>query len=303
MVAAVLTSVVTIGIRGQTSPAGQVVRLWPGVAPGSEGWTQQEVAFGNPGSRGVRNVVEPTVTVFLPDAASSTGAGVVIAPGGGFRFLQWNNEGTNVAERLQKHGVASFVLKYRLTDTGTNEAFAEMNAQARGAIPPDSPQPATGAPYGGGPVAISKVRPLSLADGHQAMRVVRQRAAEWRVDPQKIGIMGFSAGGYVAVTVALDDKAETRPAFVGSVYSCCLGDAMQVPPNAPPIFITGAQNDSIANRSAPALFAAWTAASKPAEIHIYQQGGHGFGTRPRNQPVDSWLDRFVEWLRSQKLAN
>jgi acetyl esterase/lipase len=247
--------------------------------------------FGAPGGRGVRNVVEPNITVFLPDPAASTGAGVIIAPGGGFRFLQWNNEGTNVAEYLQKRGVASFVLKYRLTDTGTNEAFARMNALARGAIPPESPQPASGAPYGGGPAAIGRVRPLSLADGHQAMRIVRQRAAEWRLDPQKIGIMGFSAGGY------------TRPAFIGSVYSCCLGDTIQVPPDAPPLFITGAQNDPISNRTAPAMFAAWTVAGKPAEIHIYQQGGHGFGTRPRNQPVDSWLDRFVEWLRSQKLAN
>jgi acetyl esterase/lipase len=291
-----------------TSPAPaetthQVIRLWTNAPPGSEQWTQKEIEYGNPGGRGVRNVVDPSITVFLPDPSTATGASVIIAPGGGFRFLQWNNEGTNVAEYLQKHGVASFVLRYRTTDTGTNEAFAQMNAQARGAIPPDSPQPATGAPYGGGPEAIKKVQPLSLADGHQAMRIVRQRAGEWRLDPQKIGIMGFSAGGYVAVTVALDNKSDTRPNFVGSVYSCCLGPTFEVPSEAPPLFIASAQNDPISNRSGPALFAAWTAANKPAEIHIYQQGGHGFGTRPRNQPVDTWLDRFGEWLRSQKLAN
>jgi len=280
-----------------------IVRLWPDRAPGSDGWTQREIEFGNLGGRGVRNVVEPTITVYLPDPAAATGAGVIIAPGGGFRFLQWNNEGTNVAEYLQKHGVASFVLRYRLTDTGTDQAFAEMNAQARGAIPPDSPQPPTGAPYGGGPQAIAKVQPLALADGHQAMRVVREHAAEWHVDPQKLGIMGFSAGGYVAVAVALDDKPETRPNFVGSVYSCCLNAPFTVPEQAPPLFIASAQNDLISNKSGPAIFTAWTAANRPAEIHIYQQGGHGFGTRSRNQPVDTWLDRFADWLRSLKLAN
>ena len=286
-----------------TSDSHPVVRLWPHGAPGSDGWTQKEIEFGSRGSRGVRNVVDPTITVYLPDAATATGAGVIIAPGGGFRFLQWNNEGTNVAEYLQKHGVASFVLRYRLTDTGTDEAFAQMNAQARGAIPPDSPQPPSGAPYGGGPNAIAKVQPLALADGHQAMRVVRQHAAEWHVDPQKLGIMGFSAGGYVAVTVALDNKVDTQPNFVGSVYSCCLSAPFTVPEQAPPLFIASAQNDPISNKSGPALFTAWTAANRPAEIHIYQQGGHGFGTRPRNQPVDTWLERFADWLKSLKLAN
>jgi len=288
-----------------TDEGHQVLRLYPGVAPGSEGWTQTEVDYGNPGNRGVRNVVIPSVTVYLPDASTpSTGVGVIIAPGGGFRFEQWDNEGTHIAEYLQKHGVASFVLKYRLTDTGTDQAFAEMNAQAHGAIPPDSPQPPGDvAPYGGGPNAVRKVEPLSLADGHQAMRVVKQHAAEWHVDPQKIGIMGFSAGGYIADTVMLDDKPDTRPAFVGSVYACCLATSFNAPSDAPPLFIASAQNDPISNKSGPALFVAYTAAHKPAEIHVYMEGGHGFGTRTHNLPVDTWLDRFADWLRSQKLAN
>jgi acetyl esterase/lipase len=288
-----------------TDDGHQVLRLWPGVAPGSEGWTQKEVDYGNPGNRGVRNVVDPSITVFLPDGSTTaTGAGVIIAPGGGFRFEQWDNEGTHIAAYLQKHGVVSFVLKYRLTDTGTDEAFAQMNAQARGAIPPDSLQPAGAvAPYGGGPNAVAKVEPLSAADGHQAMRVVRQHAAEWHVDPQKIGIMGFSAGGYIADTVMLDDKADTRPAFVGSIYACCVATSVNVPSDAPPLFIASAQNDPISNKSGPALFVAFTAANKPAEIHIYQQGGHGFGTRTHNLPVDTWMDRFGDWLRSQNLAD
>jgi len=108
---------------------------------------------------------------------------------------------------------------------------------------------------------------------------------------------------YVAVSVALEDKAETRPNFVGSVYSCCLNTPFTVPEQAPPLFIASAQNDPISNKSGPAIFTAWTAANRPAEIHIYQQGGHGFGTWSRNQPVDTWLDRFADWLRSLKFAN
>jgi acetyl esterase/lipase len=288
-----------------TDEGHQVLRLWPGVAPGSEGWTQTEIDYGNPGNRGVRNVVIPTVTVYLPDNSTpATGVGVIIAPGGGFRFEQWDNEGTHIAEYLQKHGVASFVLKYRLTDTGTDEAFAQMNRDAHGAIPPDSPQPAGEvAPYGGGPVATRKVMPLTVADGHQAMRVVKEHAAEWHVDPEKIGIMGFSAGGYIADMVMLDDKPETRPLFVGSIYACCVSTTVNVPSDAPPLFIASAQNDPISNKSGPALFVGYTAAHRPAEIHIYMQGGHGFGTRTHNLPVDTWIDRFGDWLRSQKFAN
>ena len=289
-----------------TDEGHQVLQLWPGVAPGSEGWTDKEVDYGAPNNRGVRNVTVPTITVYLPDGSTpATGAGIIIAPGGGFRFEQWDNEGVHIAEYLQKHGVVSFVLKYRLTDTGTDEAFAQMNAAARGAIPPDSPQPAGAvAPYGGGPSAVAKVEPLTVEDGHQAMRVVREHAAEWHVDPQKVGIMGFSAGGYIADMVMLQDKPDTHPNFVGSVYACCVSSAnIQVPADAPPLFIASAQNDPISNKSGPALFVAWTAANKPAEIHIYQQGGHGFGTRTHNLPVDTWIDRFGDWLRSQKLAN
>jgi dienelactone hydrolase len=110
------------------------------------------------------------------------------------------------------------VLKYRLTDTGTDEDFAAIKAAGRGGLPHEAPQSKVGAPRGGGPSASATVRPLSVADGHQAMRVVRTRAAEWRVDPQKIGMIGFSAGGYVAVMVAIENKAESRPNFIGSIY-------------------------------------------------------------------------------------
>ena len=135
--------------------------------PGTLAFQRTQIEYLNHASgaseinRGVRNVVDATITVYLPDAATSTGAGAIIAPGGGFGFLQWNSEGTHVAEYLQKHGVASLVLRDRLTDTGTDEAIARMNARARGTIPPDSPQPPSGAPYGGGPNAIAKVQAVT----------------------------------------------------------------------------------------------------------------------------------------------
>jgi acetyl esterase/lipase len=280
-----------------------VIHIWPNGAPGSQNWTQRETEYGRAGERDVRNVVDPTLTIFLPDPKSATGAAVIIAPGGAFRLLAFEKEGTKVATWLQDHGVAGLVLKYRLTDTGTDDEFAAMNAAGGRGLPPESPQTPNAAPFGGGPKAIAAIEPLSVADGHQAMRVLRERATEWKIDPQKIGIMGFSAGGYVAVNVALDDKPDTRPNFVGSIYSCCIQLPINVPSGAAPLFIASAANDPISNKSGPALFSAWTAANIPAEIHIYAQGGHGFGMSTHNMPVDTWIERFGDWLRSQKLAN
>jgi acetyl esterase/lipase len=131
--------------------------------------------------------------------------------------------------------------------------------------------------------------------------VVRQRAAEWRVDPEKIGIMGFSAGGYVAVKAALRHTAETRPNFVASIYACCIDIADEkVPDDAPPVFFLHAYNDPV-SASSPAIFLTWKAAGKPAELHTYAAGGHGFGMPRHNQPTDGWIERFGDWLRYQKL--
>ena len=267
-----------------------VVMLWPNGAPGSEAWTQKEAEYtmGNSGLKAVRNVVKPSITVYLPSAETATGTSVVVAPGGAFRMLSWDSEGTEVADWLQRHGVAGFVLKYRLTDTGTDEEFAQSQARAAGRGT-------------GGPSPQTQIRAMAAADGLRAIEVVRQHAAEWRLDPAKVGIMGFSAGGYVAVQAALDHTAANRPAFVASIYGCCENAAeVKVPDDAPPIFFLHAYNDAV-SASSPSLFLAWKAFNKPAELHTYGAGGHGFGMPKHDQPTDNWIERFGDWLRYQKL--
>ena len=274
-----------------------VVMLWPNGAPGSESWHRKEVEYtvGNTGLRAVRNVVKPSVTVYLPSAANANGASVVIAPGGGFRILSWNSEGTLVADWLQRHGVAAFVLKYRLTDTGSDEEFAQAQARTAAAR---SKSGRTTAPSTGRAPALppSEIRAMSAADGLRAIEVVRGHAAEWRIDPAKIGIMGFSAGGYVAVQAALDHTAASRPAFVASIYGCCENPAeIKIPDDAPPIFFLHAYNDPV-SVSSPALFQAWQAAKKPAELHSYAAAAAESVSRSEISPRR--LDREIRRLSS-----
>jgi acetyl esterase/lipase len=248
------------------------------------------------------------MTVYLPTAETSTGTSVVIAPGGAFRMLSWDSEGTLVADWLQRHGVAAFVLKYRLTDSGTDKEFAQSQTRATagrgatGAATPGRGDPAANAGRGAGaPAPQSQIRAMAAADGLRAIEMVRQHAAEWRLDPAKVGIVGFSAGGYVAVQAALDHTAANRPAFVGAIYACCENPAeVKVPDDAPPTFFLHAYNDPV-SASSPALFLAWKAANKPAELHTYAAGGHGFGMPNHDQPTDNWIERFGDWLRYQKL--
>jgi acetyl esterase/lipase len=142
---------------------------------------------------------------------------------------------------------------------------------------------------------------MAAADGLQAIKVIRERAAEWHVDSRKIGLMGFSAGGYVAVEAALEHSAETRPDFIASIYGCCINASeLKVPDDAPPIFFLHAYNDPV-SASSPSIFLAWKAANKPAELHTFAAGGHGFGMPKHNQPSDGWIERFGDWLRYQKL--
>ena len=286
----------------------KVVPLWPHDAPGSEQWTQKEAeyTFGNPPLKAVRNVVNPSMTVYLPTAENSTGTSVVIAPGGAFRMLSWDSEGTLVADWLQSHGVAAFVLKYRLADTSTEEEFAKAEAQRRaGASGRGATRPAQsgsnrgGARGGAGPQ--SQIRAMAAADGLRAIEMVREHAAEWHLDPAKVGIMGFSAGGSVAVQAGLDHTSASRPAFVGAIYACCENAAdIKIPDDVPPFFFLHAYNDPV-SASSPALFLAFKAPGKPAELHTYAAGGHGFGMPNHGQPTDGWIERFGDWLRYQKL--
>ena len=284
-----------------------VVMLYPGSAPGSENWTQKETEykFGDPLLKAVRNIVNPSLTVYLPAPEAASGTAVVVAPGGAFRMLSWESEGTLVAEWLQRHGVAAFVLKYRVSDTGTEDEFAKAEAErqqrtaAGGARAAGSGGP--GAAGRGGARPPLPIQALSAADGLRAIEVIRQHAAEWHVDPAKVGIMGFSAGGYVAFQAGIEHTAASRPAFVGAIYACCeSAEGLKIPEDAPPYFFLHAYNDPVST-SSPSLYLAFKAANKSAELHTFAAGGHGFGMPNHGQPTDGWIERFGDWLRYLKL--
>lgn len=264
----------------------QVIRLWPGGAPGSEEWTQEEeTTFIPPALKVVRNVVQPTVTGYFPDPAAANGTAVIVCPGGAFHFLSIDMEGTDVARWLVARGVAAFVLKYRLIRTGDD--FPEVvgkrlnDRQTMDRL-------------------MAELRPLNLADGQQAVRTVRERASEWGIAPDRIGMIGFSAGSHVTVSVALEHDAKSRPDFAGAIYGGGRND-VPIPADAPPLFILCADDDAMASPASVRLYSDWRAAGHSAELHIYSKGGHGFGMQVKGLPSDSWIERFGDWLRVQGL--
>ncbi len=276
--------------------ANQVIPLWQGDAPGSEGWKQKEIEYTNGrGEHYVRNIVHPSITVF-PAEGAPNGTGIVIAPGGGFRFLSWDNEGTKVAQWLNSRGVTAFILKYRVAETTPDpEEFqremAAMFGPNRGSHPP-SPEARA---------ASQNARAFAIADGKQALKIVRERAKEWGVDPNRIGLMGFSAGAILTTGVLTDYDAASRPSFAASIYGTTV-DPAKVPSDAPPLFIACAEDDPLLPSTGSAtLFTVWKNAGHIAELHIYSKGGHGFGMHQQNLPVDHWIDRYGDWLESQGL--
>jgi len=277
------------------------IPLWPGVAPGSEEWTQKEVMYLNDqGQQMVRNVVFPALTVYMPDPGKATGTAVIVAPGGGFLFLSWQTEGTEVAEWLVSKGITVFLLKYRLTNSGsTQEEFQKAMIALFSAISAASNPENSGRPEGdiSRNSAMSVITPIGQEDGKQAVRVIRERASEWGVDPEKIGMMGFSAGGMVTLGPLLDADDESYLDFAAPVYTPWAGQ--QVPSNAPPVFILAANDDPLTSSGSIEMLKSWKAAGKSAELHLYAKGGHGFGMQKKGLPVDTWIERFYEWIMSK----
>src|SRR5688572_21426635 len=280
------------------------IRLWQGKAPGSEQWSLAEATTRSPsGDRVITNVSDPTLTVFLPDPNLANGTAAVIAPGGALRALGFDNEGVKLAEWLNQRGIAGFVLKYR--------TLQQEPSAPRGPLP-GMPRPGAGAREelvivngNANPApddaALNTVLELAVADAQAALRLVRARADEWHVDPQRVGIIGFSAGGGVAVGAALAPQSDASPAFLVSVYGPSLQD-VNVPANAPPLFIAVGATHFNVTTGCLALFAAWKAAGKPAEIHVYDGISAGFGMTKRGHPVDAWTDRLHEWLVARDLT-
>lgn len=256
------------------------IALNTGPLPGAstpEAWHSQY------GSVFARNVTEATLTPFLPRDGQGSGAAVIVAPGGGFRTLSMENEGWDVARALADRGVAAFVLKYRLNQTPQDlEEFARP-AQPAGP-PPARPSPDQ---------AAASLAP-QVADARAAFDLVRNRATEWRIDTDRIGMIGFSAGAMLTMTTALTDR-QAAPAFVGNIYGPL--SAVNVSADAPPLFVALAADDPLFPETDFGLIQSWRAAKRPVEFHYYEQGGHGFGMYPKDTTSTGWFEAFVSWLK------
>ncbi len=278
-------------IAGTFSPAAihaedhPVVPLWPDGAPGSAARKNEPEKVTASGAN-VSNIHQPTLMVYLPSRDKATGCGVIVAPGGGHRNLAIQHEGYNVAQWLADHGVAAFILKYRLARDDAN--------------PTGTPQPYT-------------IEGDALADAQRAIRIVRARASEWNVNPAAVGIIGFSAGGEVAALAAMRpqpgkpdagdaiERQGARPDFQGLIYP---GQSGKIVPEkgAPPVFLACGYGDRPdISEGLAKVYLLFKQAGVPAELHIYAGAGHGFGVRETNKtPAGAWIARFHEWLADRK---
>ncbi len=286
-----MASLITVTALGQPADKPLVLDVWPGKVPGEKGDIGEEkILEQKPNEKQVKrltNVTKPTITIFRPAKDKDTGASVVIAPGGGYHILAWDLEGEEVAQWLNSIGVTGIVLKYRVP--------------RRPSDPKDKP------PIG------------PLQDAQRAMSLVRSKAKDWGLDPKRIGILGFSAGGHLAAAASTNydkrayepideiDKVSCRPDFSVLVYPAYLQakDKDELMPDirvnaeSPPTFFAHASNDGVKSDNSVIMYLALKRAGVPAEMHIYTTGGHGFGLRPSDQPCSTWPARCADWMRSQ----
>jgi acetyl esterase/lipase len=233
----------------------------------------------------VTNVSVPTMEVFRPE--NPNGVSVVIAPGGALYALGIKNEGTDVAKRLNQQGVTAFVLKYRLIPTGEDGVQESANDGATS--------------FDRISARVLPVLPYSYADGLAAIKHVRENAESFKIDPKKIGFMGFSAGGAVTMGVAYNYTETNRPDFLVPVYAWTLVMPVQeVPEDAPPMFVICASDDPLGLASGSIeLYSSWLKANKPVGLQMYAKGGHGFGMKKQGLPSDTWIERFHDWSVAQ----
>ncbi len=271
--------------------AQKVIPLYKGTPPGSESWTWSEAESDSNGwqTKVVYNVSKPTLTVFQPERGKSNGTALIIAPGGAFHALSINSEGFDVAKWLAAKGVTCFVLKYRLVHMKTEDPVTELSSKwGKQEFHDDN----------------NAVIPLAIADGREAIKYVREHAAEYDIEPNRIGIMGFSAGGTVAAGSLFDYERQNRPNFAAPIYPFFPSEMIgTVDAQSPPLFIVTATNDGLALAPHSVdLYSAWLKNKRDAELHMYARGDHGFGMRVQNLPTDKWIERFAEWLEVQGLT-
>ncbi|HWU14913.1 MAG TPA: alpha/beta hydrolase [Caulobacter sp.] len=240
--------------------------------------------FGGSG-RVVRNVSQPRLEVFAPAPGKSTGAAMIIAPGGGFQFLSIDNEGEALARWLADRGVTAIVLRYRTVRSPADQTQFKQQViklfQTGGLRP--GGLDALGQPGG--------------EDGRAAVRTVRARAASLGVDPSRVGFIGFSAGAWVALSTAAAADASERPNLLAAIYPVRPA-SFQPPADAPPLFLAAAADDPLLKVEGQIdLYQLWRAGRRPAELHLYPRGGHGFGMSPQGTASDRWIDAFAAWLQ------
>lgn len=273
----------------------KVITLYNGAAPGSENWNWDEKFQDSSKNMFRTNLVydvsKPTLTVFEPDPSLANGTAIVICPGGGFHLLSINSEGIDVANWLVKKGVTCFVLKYRLVHSKTDNPAQEMMDMINKKEESND--------------QTKNVIMMAINDGHNAISYIRSHASDYNVSPDKIGIIGFSAGGTVAASAAFNYTKDNKPDFVAPVYAF-FPDSLQtaVAADAPPMFLTAASDDQLGLApNSISLYNKWIASKHSAELHLYAKGGHGFGMRVQNLPTDKWIERFGDWLTIQGFLN
>jgi acetyl esterase/lipase len=272
-----------LAAAGRAADRPLVLDVWPGKAPG-ETRDLDEKFTGTKGSRQLSDVSKPTLTVFRPAKEQDLGVAVIVAPGGGYRFLAWDHEGEDVAAWLNSLGVTAVLLKYRVP--------RRMDHMA-----------------------------APLQDAQRAVSLVRDKAREWGIDPNRIGMLGFSAGGHLTAHTATNfdkrayeavddaDKLSCRPDFAVVVYPGGVVDRakeklapeIRVSKETPPTFLTQSSDDRVGAENSALLYLALKRAGVEAELHLYATGGHGYGLRPSKNPCSEWPKRCEEWLRAQKV--
>jgi acetyl esterase/lipase len=268
-----------LALAALTASLSAQIPLWPDGAPGSESKTSPEIIETSAnGEQRVSNIHNPSLTPFFPEPDLATGVAIIIAPGGGHKILCTTHEGSNVAEWLAARGIAAFVLKYRLANEPGSTYSVDQHA---------------------------------VADLHRAIRLIRSRAEEWKIDPRKVGVMGFSAGGEVCAIASMRhhaanpgaadplDHFSDRPDFQALIYP---GRTSRISPSehSPPAFLAASANDRAdISEGLLKVYLDFKKAAVPVELHLYSSGGHGFGVRPgKSSPVNAWIDRFHDWLHN-----
>lgn len=245
--------------------AAEEIPIWPGKAPGTENRPNEEVFI----NERIQKVYQPSLTIYRPSQELTNGTAVLVCPGGGFHHVTIQKEGHDIAKWLNTLGITAFVLKYRL----------------------DKPEP--------------------FQDADRAMRLIRSRASEWNIDPNKIGAIGFSAGGLIIVHMTLNadsgnpaspdpiEQTPNRPDFLIPVYTALGSHDLEksITAKTPPMFLPCASNDKTPAQNAIRLYQALIKAGVPAELHLYERGGHGFGLGKNAGSVDMWTKQCVAWMR------